>query len=62
MYGVVAVNGSSTPLRMRRFVQHREQLLHALRALALQHVVERLEPFGRFRGIDVVGNRRVNVQ
>ena len=53
-YGVVAVNGSSTPLRMRRLLERREQLLHALRALALEHVVERLEPLGRLGGIGVV--------
>ena len=60
-YGVVAVNGSSTPLRMRRLVERGEQLLHALGALALQHVVERLEPFGRLGRIDVVGDRRIQL-
>ena len=45
----------------RRLFQRREQLLHALRALALQHVVERLEPLGRLGRIDVVGNRRVEL-
>ena len=46
---------ANAPLALER----REQLLHALGALALQHVVERFEPFGRLGRIDVVRNRRI---
>ena len=43
----------------RGLFERGEKLLHALGAFALQHIVERLQPFGGFGRINVVRNRRV---
>jgi len=49
-------------LWLGRAAERREQLLHAFRPFAIEHIVQRLEPLGGFRGIGIVGDRRVDVQ
>ncbi len=49
----VGGEGEIDPFAMCPLVEHAKQILDPLGAFALQHVVERFEPFGRFGRIDV---------
>ncbi len=48
-------------LLMSVLVQHRQQILHALRTFALQHIFQRIEPLTRFRRIDVAAGGLLDV-